>query len=83
MKQLTNNQKLSKSTTDKMAFNLVAKEINVNKLYEIENNTLATESRKTALEISDILFNKLSQKDTDKIFKLLLTIDRLNYKTNK
>ena len=81
--ELTNNQKISKSTTVRMAFNLVSKEVNVNALYEIENNTLATESRKTALEISDILFNKLSQKDTDKIFRLLLNIDRLNYKTNK
>lgn len=81
--ELTNNQKISKSTTVRMAFNLVSKEVNVNALYEIENNTLATESRKTALEISDILFNKLSQKDTDKIFRLLLNIDRLNYKLNK
>ena len=81
--KLTNNQKLSKSTAIKMAFNIVSKEINVDELHEIKNNTLATESRKTALEISDILFNKLSQKDTNKIFRLLLNIDQLNYKLNK
>ena len=80
---MTTNKKQAKNLATLFSYNLVAKELNLDNIYyAIEDNFLATESKKTGDKISEILLNKLSQKDISKIYRLLIDIQQLNHKTN-